>query len=67
MDCLCHAHNNRGDANGERASKPLQVLGARLLKQCEKLRDADAYERGQEMAKNQVAGLGEGRLDGIVF
>jgi hypothetical protein len=67
MDYLCHAHNNRGDANGERPDKQFQVLEAHLPKQGEELGDADVNERGQEVAKNQVAELREGRLDGVVF
>lgn len=57
------AHGGRGHGTGKRGAQPADRLEVRA--QLEELAGGHAHKRRDELAEDGIAGLGEGRLDGV--
>ncbi|KAI6774971.1 hypothetical protein HG530_001729 [Fusarium avenaceum] len=63
MNCLCKGHDGCHSRAGDGAAEPLD--GGEAAAEEKELGDADANDRSDELATEEVSRLGEGRFDGV--
>lgn len=63
MNRLCEGHDGGHSRARDGAAKPLD--GGEAAAEEKKLGDADADDRSDELATEEVSRLGEGRFDGV--